>query len=194
MKKEKKSESKPVQNAEEAVTPVLLARLAAKIAPALCLNEPRQAIEAAARLIQCAREWLPMPDAEDEEPSLADEKAQLKALAKHADKYGFKLAGGNLPLADAFALQKKDRFWKGKRREGPYKTEASFAAALRGEKLTFIGFPKGTEETIKNLVEGAGWTGEEALEETTEQAVEALFETIRERRLEKDNARKKRVN
>ena len=84
--------------------------------------------------------------------SLADEKAQLKAVAKHADKSGFKPTGGNLSLADAFALQKKDRFWKGKRREGPYKTEAPFAAALRRENLTFIGFPKGTEETIKNLV------------------------------------------
>ena len=41
MRKAKKSESKPVQNAEEAVTPVLLARLAAKIAPALCLNDPK---------------------------------------------------------------------------------------------------------------------------------------------------------
>ena len=60
MSKAKKSESKPVQNAEEAVTPVLLARLAAKIAPALCLNEPQQAIEAAARLIECARERLAM--------------------------------------------------------------------------------------------------------------------------------------
>jgi len=156
MRKEKKSESEPVQNAEEAVTPAFLASLAAKIAPGLCLNAPRQAIEAAAQLIECAREWLAMPGADDEKASLADEKAQLKALAKHADKYGLKSAGGNLSLADAFALQKKDRFWKGKRREGPYKTEASFAAALRGEKLTFIGFPKGTEETIKNLVEGAG--------------------------------------
>jgi hypothetical protein len=107
MRKAKKSESKPVQNAEEAVTPVLLARLAAKIAPALCLNEPRQAIEAAARLIQCAREWLPMPDAEDEEPSLADEKAQLKALAKHADKYGFKLAGGTSRLRTPSPCKRK---------------------------------------------------------------------------------------
>lgn len=194
MRKAKKSESKPVQNTEEAVTPVLLARLAAKIPPALCLNEPRQAIEAAARLIQCAREWLPMPDAEDEEPSLADEKAQLKALAKHADKYGFKPAGGKLSLADAFRLQSEERFWKGKRREGAYKSKAAFVAALRKEGLTLTGLPKGTEETAKNWVETGEVTFEkEAVEETTEKAVEALFESIRERRLEKDTERKKRV-
>jgi hypothetical protein len=173
MRKAKKSESKPVQNAEEAVTPVLLARLAAKIAPALCLNEPRQAIEAAARLIQCAREWLPMPDAEDEEPSLADEKAQLKALAEHADKYGLKPTGGNLSLTDAFRLQREDRFWKRKRREGPYKRERDFVAALRTENLT--------------------WLRKNGQEETTEKAVEALFESIREGRLVKDKTRKRRV-
>ena len=70
---------------------------------------------------------------------LADEKAQLKAEAEHADEYGFKPTGGNLSLADAFRLQREDRFWKGKRREGPYKSEAAFVAALRREKLTFIG-------------------------------------------------------
>ncbi len=112
MRDVKRSASKPSVDTEELVTPVLLARLAAKIAPDRCLNDPRQAIEAAARLIQCAREWLAMPEAEDE-------KAQLKASAEHADKYGFNPTGGNLPLADAFRLQSEDRFWKARRREGP---------------------------------------------------------------------------
>ena len=114
MRKAKKSESKPVQNAEEAVTPVLLARLAAKIAPALCLNEPLQAIEAAGALIECAREQL---EREQERASPASERAQLEAETKHADAIGIKITG-NLSLADAFHLQKEDRFSKGKRREG----------------------------------------------------------------------------
>ena len=131
MRKAKKSESKPVQNAEEAVTPVLLARLAAKIAPALCLNEPKQAIEAAAGLIECAREQL---ERDQERASPASERAQLEAEAKHADAIGVKITGGNLSLADAFHLQKEDRFWKGNRREGPYKSKAGFVAALRKEE------------------------------------------------------------
>ncbi len=89
-------------------------------------------------------------------PEAEDEKAQLKASAEHADKYGFNPTGGNLPLADAFRLQSEDRFWKARRREGPYKSKAAFVAALRKEGLTFTGLPKGTEETVKNFVEGTG--------------------------------------
>ena len=194
MSKAQKSESKPVQNAEEAVTPVLLARLAAKIAPALCLNEPQQAIEAAAALIECAREWL---EREQERASPASERAQLEAEAKHADAIGVKITGnlsGNLSLADAFYLQKEERFWKGKRREGPYRRDRDFVAALRKEKRTFTGLPKGTEETPKNYATGEGKVRlKKAVEETTEKAVEALFESIRERRRKKDTERKKRV-
>jgi hypothetical protein len=192
MRKAKKSESKPVQNAEEAVTPVLLARLAAKIAPALCLNEPQQAIEAAAALIECAREQL---EREQERASPASERAQLEAEAKHADAIGIKITGnlsGNLSLADAFHLQKEDRFSKGNRREGPYKRERDFVAALRKEKLTSTGLRKGTEQTAKNYAEGKGEVTfeKEAVEETTEQAVEALFKILGERRRAADNTRK----
>jgi hypothetical protein len=168
----KGSAPKPEEDAEEAVK--FLAGLAAKIAPGLCLDAPRQAIEAAARLIKCAREHLAIPGGDDEKARLADEKAQLQVSAKHADKYGFKLTGGNLSFADGFVLQKDPRVSEGKRREGPYKTEASFVAALRREKLT--------------------WRARDgAPEETTPKAVGALFEILRERQLEKDAARKKRV-
>ena len=63
MMKAKKTVSRPGKDAEEGVTPAFLASLAAKIAPGMCLNAPRQAIEAAARLIECAGEWLAMPNA-----------------------------------------------------------------------------------------------------------------------------------
>lgn len=186
MSKAKKSESKPVQNAEEAVTPVLLARLAAKIAPALCLNEPQRAIEAAARLIECAREQL---EREQETASPASERAQLEAEAKHADAIGVKITGnlsGNLSLADAFRSQ--DRFLQG--REVAFKSERGFNDALRKEKLTVIGLPKGTEETPKNYAEGKVRL-KKGVEETTEQAVEEFFKRRRERRRKKDSERKK---
>ena len=104
------------------------------------------------------------------------------------------MKGPNLSLADAFQLQKQERYWKGKRREGAYKRARDFFAALRRENLTFTGLPKGTEETVKNSFEGTEGTIEEAVEETTEKAVEALFKRIKERRLKKDTARKKCAN
>ncbi len=184
MKETKKSESKPVQNAEEVVTPVLLARLAAKISPTLCLNDPKQAIEAAARLIEFAREWS------DKQTRQADEKTELEALAKHYDKYGFKPGGGNLSLADAFRLQQEERFWKGKRREGPYKNKPAFIAALRQERLTFTDLPKGTEEIFVDRTKGMC---QEPVEETTEEAVEGLFERLVQRRTQGDKERKRAV-
>ena len=175
MKRTKKTVTKQSKEEEEAVTPEFLAVLAAKFVPDLCFNSPNEAIKAAARLIECAREWVAMmPHAEDEKAQLADEKAQLEALAKDADKYEIKLTGENLSLGDAFRLQSEERFWKGKRREGPYKTEKSFVTALRREKLTW----RRSDETP---------------EETTRTAVEALFEKIKERRRVEDKARKKRV-
>jgi hypothetical protein len=114
-----------------------------------------------------------MPHAEDEKAQLVDEKAQLEASAKHANEYGFKPTGGDLSLADAFRLQFEDRFWKGKRREGPYKTEASFVAALSKENLT--------------------WRRFNDVEKTTEKAVEALFELLLKRRRAADSARKRAV-
>jgi hypothetical protein len=59
-----------------------------------------------------------MPDAEDEEPSLADEKAQLKALAKHADKYGFKPAGGEPLACGRLRLAKERSFLERKTQRG----------------------------------------------------------------------------
>jgi hypothetical protein len=167
---------------------VLLARLAAKIAPALCLNEPQQAIEAAARLIECAREQL---EREQERASPASERAQLEAEAKHADAIGVKITGnlsGNLSLADAFRSQ--DRFLQG--REVAFRSERRFCDALRKERLTLTGIRKGTEETAKNYAEGKGELRlKKAVEETTEQAVEEFFKRRRERRLKKDSERKK---
>ena len=161
------SASKFARAAEEALTPASLATLAARIAPDLCRSEPKRAIEAAARLIECAREQL---EREQEGATLANERAQLVAILEHGEAFGLKIKG-NLSLADAFHLQKKERIWKGKRREGPYRRERDFVAALRREKLTWIIF-------------GA--------EVTTERAVEELFERLRERRLGQDNASKKR--
>jgi hypothetical protein len=89
---------------EEALTPTSLASLAARIAPALCLNDPKRAIEAAATLIESAREQL---EGEQERASWADERAQMYAEAERVDKYGFNLTGENLSLADAFALQER---------------------------------------------------------------------------------------
>lgn len=79
-----------------------------------------------------------------------------------------------LSLEDAFRLQSEERFWKGKRREGPYKRKRDFVAALRGQKLTWR-------------------RSDKAPEETTEKAVEALFEVLGERRQAADSARKRRV-
>jgi hypothetical protein len=178
MKKEKK-------DAEEALTPASLASLAARIAPDLCRSDPNRAIEAAARLIECAREQL---EREQERAIVANERAQIYADAERRDKYGFNLLGGNLSLADAFLLQKEERCWKGKR-QGPYKTFREFVKALREEGLTAIPLPKGTEETFKDFVFGTEGTNE-AVEETTPQAVNALFERKAEQRRAKDRERK----
>jgi hypothetical protein len=112
MRKAKTSLSKPAKDEEEAVR--FLASLAARIAPALCLSDPKRATEAALRLIECAREQL---EREHERASWADERAQMYAEAERVDKYGFNLTGENLSLKDAFALQEQLR--KGKR-PGPY--------------------------------------------------------------------------
>ena len=117
--------SKAKKGEEEALTPASLASLATRITPALCLSDPKAAIEAAARLFECAREQL---EGEQERASWADERAQMYAEAERLDKYGFKLTGENLSLADAFALQ--ERLRKGKR-PGPYKTPRNFEKALR---------------------------------------------------------------
>jgi hypothetical protein len=167
MSKAKTSLSKPAKDEEEAVK--FLATLAARIAPALCLNDPKRAIEDAARLFECAREKL---ERGQEGAPLARERAQLEADAERRDKYGFKLKGPNLSLADAFQLQKQERYWKGKRREGAYKRARDFFAALRRENLT--------------------WETFDGVEETTERALEELFERLREKRLAQDNASKKR--
>ena len=98
-------------------------------------------LKPAARLIECAREQL---EREQERASPASERAQLEAEAKHADAIGVKITG-NLSLADAFRSQ--DRFLQG--REVAFKSERGFNDALRKEKLTVIGLPKGTEETAK---------------------------------------------
>ena len=91
-------------------------------------------------------------------------------------------------------MQKEDRFWKGNRREGPYKRERDFVAALRKEKLTSTGLPKGTEETAKNYAEGTGEVRlKKAVEETTEKAVEEFFKRRREQRLKKDREKKSAV-
>ena len=50
MRKAKTSLSKPAKDEEEAVR--FLASLAARIAPALCLSDPKRATEAALRLIE----------------------------------------------------------------------------------------------------------------------------------------------
>ena len=152
--KAKTSLSKPGKDEEEALTPVSLASLAARIAPGLCLNAPRQAIEAAARLIECAREWLAMPGADDEKASLANERAQLEADAERREKYGFKPMGRNLSLEDAFLLQKEERIRKG---QAPYKTFGWFVKALREEELTRNRFPERTKDEMKEkLREGPG--------------------------------------
>ena len=181
MRKAKTSLSKPAKDEEEAVR--FLASLAARIAPALCLSDPKRATEAALRLIECAREH--------ERASWADERAQMYAEAERVDKYGFNLTGENLSLKDAFALQEQLR--KGKR-PGPYKTPRNFEKALREERLTFTGLPKlpnATDETIKNFIFGTeGTRTNEAVEETTAQAVMTLFERKAEQQRKKDKERK----
>ena len=77
MKGTKKSASKPGKDEEEAVR--FLASLAARIAPDLCRSDPKPAIEAAARLFECAREWL---EREQAGATLADERAQMYAEAE----------------------------------------------------------------------------------------------------------------
>jgi hypothetical protein len=87
-------------------------------------------------------------------------------------------------------LQKKRAFWKGKR-QGPYKPLREFVKALSEEGLTFIPLPKGTEETLKKFFERTkGTTTSKAVEETTPEAVMALFERKAEQRRAKDRARK----
>jgi hypothetical protein len=183
MSKAKTSLSKPAKDEEEAVK--FLATLAARIAPALCLNDPKRAIEDAARLFECAREKL---ERGQEEAPLARERAQLEADAERRDKYGFKLKGPNLSLADAFALQ--ERLRKGKR-PGPYKTPRNFEKALREKGLIFRRLPKGTKEMLTKPDGDPEWTTtSEGVEETTPEAVMALFELKAERRQAKDRARK----
>ena len=113
-------------------------------------GEPKRAIEAAARLFECAREQL---EREQEGATLADERAQLEAEAERRDKYGFNLTGGNLSLEDAFALQKDARVRKGTR-QAAYKTFRNFVKALREKGLIFRRFPKGTKEMSEKFVEG----------------------------------------
>ena len=175
--------------AREEITPEFLASLAAKFVPRLCFNAPKNAIEAAAKLIDCAREYLKPKEELAFEDMTAEERFDvLRKRAEHDDAYGsFR---ERISLDHAFELQKQDRFWKGKR-QGAYKIRREFVKALREEGLAFSGLPKGTEETLKNFFDGTeGTTTNEAVEETTAQAVAALFERIAKRRRAKDKARK----
>jgi phenylalanyl-tRNA synthetase beta subunit len=88
-------------------------------------------------------------------------------------------------------LQQEERVWKGKR-QGPYKIPREFEKALREKGLIFDRLPEGTKEMmLKKLYERPeGTTTNEAVEETTQKAVMALFERIAERRREKDRTRK----
>jgi hypothetical protein len=107
MKKEKK-------DAEEALTPASLASLAARIAPDLCRSDPNRAIEAAARLIECAREQL---EREQERAIVANERAQIYADAERRDKYGFNLLGGIYHLQMLSSCRKKSVAGKGNDRD-----------------------------------------------------------------------------
>ena len=176
--------------AREEITPEFLASLAAKFVPRLCFNAPKNAIEAAAKLIDCAREYLkPKEELAFEDMTAEEQFDVLQKRAEYDDAYGsFR---ERISFDHAFELQKQDRFWKGKR-QGAYKTLREFVKALREEGLTFTGFPKGTEETLKKKLfeRTEGTTTNEAVEETTAQAVMALFERIAKRRRAKDRARK----
>ena len=114
----------------------------------------------------------------------------MYAEAERLDKYGFKLTGENLSLADAFALQ--ERLRKGKR-PGPYKTPRNFEKALREKGLIFRRLPKGTKEMLTKLDADPEWTTTNAgVEETTRKAVVALFKLKAEGRRDQDKERYKK--
>jgi hypothetical protein len=97
---------------------------------------------------------------------------ERKMLSEHARQSDLK-SRGNLSLADAFHLQKEDRISKGNRRKGLTDENGILSRSMRKENLT--------------------WETFDGVEETTERAVEELFERLRERRLGQDNASKSGV-
>lgn len=146
-----------------------LATLAAQIAPDLCLADPEHAIAAARRLLDCAERSLRASDDVDDEA--------LRIQAARADRLGLRpMAAGNLTMAEAFELQKEERFWRGKRREGAYKSETAFAEALRAAGLRTQPFP--------------GEDGRPAEWMTSESAVQAFFDLHGKKRRGSDAARK----